>query len=95
MNLDIANMKTIKLFILFFLLTANTICAQNNNSIINNIIDEANNNSQLERLGHELMDVIGPRLVGTPQMANAGDWAINQYKKWGSGNCTRNITTIF
>ena len=29
------------------------------------------------------MDVIGPRLVGTPQMKNAHDWAISTYKKWG------------
>jgi hypothetical protein len=44
---------------------------------------EATENSQLPQLAHELMDVIGPRLVGTPQMKNAHDWAVNTYKKWG------------
>ncbi len=34
-------------------------------------------------LAHELMDVVGPRLVGTPQMKAANDWAIATYKKWG------------
>ncbi|MFT5570390.1 MAG: hypothetical protein ACJAZM_001805 [Cyclobacteriaceae bacterium] len=51
--------------------------------IVDQIVTEANDNSQLERLGHELMDVIGPRLVGTPQMKQAHDWAEAQYKEWG------------
>ena len=44
---------------------------------------EATENSQLENLAHELMDVIGPRLVGTPQMKKANDWAVSKYAKWG------------
>ncbi len=36
--------------------------------------------SQLENIGHELMDLVGPRLVGTPQMLNAHNWAIEKYK---------------
>ena len=44
---------------------------------------EANENSQLPLLAHELLDVIGPRLVGTPQMKNAHDWAVKTYAKWG------------
>lgn len=47
------------------------------------ITKEANENSQLEKLAFELMDVIGPRLVGSPQMKQAGDWAVNKYKDWG------------
>lgn len=52
-------------------------------SIIDNIVQEANENSQLELLGQELMDGIGPRLVGTPQMKQAHDWAVSTYAKWG------------
>lgn len=52
-------------------------------SILEAIENEAKNNSQLEILGQELMDGIGPRLVGTPQMKNAHDWAVNTYKNWG------------
>ena len=51
--------------------------------IIDQIIQEANENSQLEVLGQELMDGIGPRLVGTPQMKQAHDWALKTYAKWG------------
>jgi hypothetical protein len=51
--------------------------------IVQSIVDEANNNSQLEVLAHELFDVIGPRLVGTPQMKQAHDWAVKKYNEWG------------
>ena len=57
--------------------------AQSKDPVVQNIIKEANENSQLEKLGHELMDVIGPRLVGTPQMKQANDWAVAKYKSWG------------
>ena len=52
-------------------------------SLINKMVQEANENSQLEVLGQELLDGIGPRLVGTPQMKEAHDWAVNTYAKWG------------
>lgn len=51
--------------------------------VIKNIVKEATENSRLEILGHELLDVIGPRLVGTPQMKQANDWAVATYKSWG------------
>ncbi|MCA9742495.1 peptidase M28, partial [candidate division KSB1 bacterium] len=38
--------------------------------VLKNIWTETMDNSQLEQLAHELLDVIGPRLVGTPQMKN-------------------------
>ncbi len=47
------------------------------------ITQEAKENSQLEKLAFELMDGIGPRLVGSPQMQQAGDWALGKYKEWG------------
>ena len=52
-------------------------------SVIELIVSEANENSQLEILGQELMDGIGPRLVGTPQMKQAHDWAVDKYSQWG------------
>ena len=52
-------------------------------SVIEQIVSEANENSQLEILGQELMDGIGPRLVGTPQMKQAHDWAVDKYSQWG------------
>lgn len=56
---------------------------QAQNPVIEAIIQEANENSQLENLAHELMDGIGPRLVGSPQMQKAHDWAVSQYQGWG------------
>lgn len=56
---------------------------QAQNPVIEAIIQEANENSQLETLAHELMDGIGPRLVGSPQMQKAHDWAVSQYQGWG------------
>jgi len=47
------------------------------------IVKEANDNSQLKRLAHELMDGVGPRLVGSSKMVQASDWAIAQYAQWG------------
>jgi len=57
--------------------------SQESDEIVSQIVAEANENSQLENLAHELMDMVGPRLVGTPQMKAANDWAIATYKKWG------------
>ena len=74
--------KMIQVFVLF-IMASTAIMAQSKSEIIKKFIKEANENSQLERLGHELLDVVGPRLVGTPQMEHASKWAINQYKKWG------------
>lgn len=51
--------------------------------IVEAIVKEANENSQLERLGHELLDIVGPRLVGTPEMDHAHEWAIQTFEGWG------------
>jgi len=56
--------------------------AQTKQEMVSKIVTEVNENSQLEKLAHELLDVVGPRLVGTPQMKNANDWAVNKYKSW-------------
>ncbi|MBT8274327.1 MAG: M28 family peptidase [Bacteroidia bacterium] len=73
----------IKRILLIVLLSGHLIYAQNSNPVIENIINEANNNSQLEELAYKLLDVVGPRLVGTPQMKNAHDWVASQYEEWG------------
>jgi carboxypeptidase Q len=51
--------------------------------VIQAIISEATTNSQLKRMSHELMDGIGPRLVGSSKMLQASDWAIAQYQQYG------------
>ncbi|MBO9657916.1 MAG: peptidase M28, partial [Chitinophagaceae bacterium] len=51
--------------------------------IVKSIVKEATENSQLKNLAHELLDGIGPRLVGSPQMKQANDWAVAKYNSWG------------
>lgn len=67
--------------ICLFFTTANGF-AQSHDAMVDKITTEATENSQLERLAHELTDVIGPRLVGTPQMQQAHDWAVNTFENW-------------
>lgn len=51
--------------------------------VLQRIWDEGMNRSQLQPLGQALMDSIGPRLTGTPQMAAANAWAVARYTQWG------------
>jgi carboxypeptidase Q len=68
---------------LLFTSSTNLSIAQTKNAVIENMVKEGNGNSQLEKLAHELFDRIGPRLVGTPQMQQANDWAVAKYTDWG------------
>lgn len=71
-----------KLFLSGLLLFASSfVFAQE--KVIDNIIKEARENSQLEKFAHELIDVVGPRLVGSPQMTNAHNWVIKKYADMG------------
>ena len=72
-----------KPFVLGMLFCTSIAMAQNSKPVINAIVKEETTNSQLEKLAHELFDGIGPRLVGTPQMKQANDWAVEKYKSWG------------
>ena len=76
-------MKNILLAFASFAMLAPAIYAQNTEAIVAQIQKEATENSQLETMAHELMDVIGPRLVGTPQMNKAHDWAVERFSQWG------------
>ncbi|WP_118976800.1 M28 family peptidase [Taibaiella koreensis] len=57
--------------------------AQVDTNIIKNIQNEAANHSQMEMLAQQLMDDIGPRLIGSPQLLKANDWLLKTYKSWG------------
>ena len=73
----------IRTIVVFLFLYGNVSFAQTKNPIVENIVKEATENSQLEKLAHELMDQIGPRLVGSPKMQQANDWAVAKYTEWG------------
>src|SRR5690554_3203089 len=57
--------------------------AQEHKQIVDKIVKEGTENSQLEKLAYEVTDLIGPRLVGTPQMQESHDWAVATFKGWG------------
>ncbi|MBC7616199.1 MAG: peptidase M28, partial [Pedobacter sp.] len=59
--------QNILLFLVAMLSCSSLTFAQSKDPIIEKMVKEANENSQLEKLAHELLDQIGPRLVGTPQ----------------------------
>src|SRR5690606_37330973 len=56
---------------------------QNLEPVVLDIIKEAKEHSELEQLAFELLDVVGPRLVGTPQMTKANEWALKTFERWG------------
>ncbi|MCY3746763.1 MAG: hypothetical protein OXH05_11090, partial [Acidobacteria bacterium] len=51
--------------------------------VIRAIWEEGVERSQVMELGHVMMDVIGPRLTGSPGMEAANDWAIRKFEEWG------------
>ena len=63
--------------------TAQTKTAEQLNPVVQNFVNEAQNNSQLESMAHELLDEIGPRLVGTPEMLASNNWTAEKMKSWG------------
>lgn len=77
--------RNLKSFGLAFLLLSSTaIFAQNKDAVVAAIVREAQVNSQLENYAFELVDMIGPRLVGSPQMQQAHDWVVKQYTALGA-----------
>lgn len=57
--------------------------AQDLDPVVQAIIKEGTENSQLNNYAFELLDEIGPRLVGTPQMMQAHNWVVDNYKQIG------------
>ncbi len=68
------------IFALFLSLSS---IAQDQAQFIDQVMKETYEASQLETLAYELLDEIGPRLVGTPEMQQAHDWAVAKFKTWG------------
>jgi hypothetical protein len=50
------------------------------------IREEGLERSRLEWIVHHLTDVYGPRLTGSPNLENAGRWAIETMESWGLRN---------
>jgi hypothetical protein len=50
---------------------------------INRIYEEGMQRSQVAKIAQVLLDSIGPRLTGSPNMTRAQDWAVSLLKSWG------------
>src|SRR5699024_6919255 len=75
--------KNLLLTILMLFAISSISIGQQKDPTVESIIEEAKQNSHLKTLAHELMDEIGPRLVGTPQNKEARDWAVDKFESWG------------
>ncbi len=51
--------------------------------VIREMWTEGMEQSQTEPLAHMLVDVIGPRLAGSPGLEQAQDWLLETYEGWG------------
>ena len=51
--------------------------------VLQRIWDEGMNRSQVQPLAQTLMDSIGPRLTGSPNIQAAYDWAVRTDGSWG------------
>jgi len=47
---------------------------------------EETNNSRIMWIIHEIADVYGPRVTGTPNLKAADDWAVKTMTSWGLAN---------
>lgn len=59
--------KPVSLLVASFFLCSVAVIAQTKEEMVEAMVKEATENSHLESLAHELLDQIGPRLIGTPQ----------------------------
>ena len=51
--------------------------------VIARLWHEGMESSQVERLAQTLLDSLGPRLTGSPEMKAASDWVVATYRSWG------------
>ena len=66
----------------FVLLSAAPVSAQSDPNL-QRIWRLGMDSSHVQQLSQALLDSIGPRLTGSPELRAASDWAISQYKSWG------------
>jgi len=52
-------------------------------AVIKRIYNVGMDSSRLVTEAHVLLDSLGPRLMGTPNIKRAQDWLVSQYKAWG------------
>jgi carboxypeptidase Q len=61
--------------------------AQQDVSVVDKIIDEGRNRSEVMAHLDHLTNKIGPRLTSSDRLTQACEWAKSQFEKWGLKNC--------
>ena len=80
-------MKRLLSFVLLVGLSTLSLRAQTTDAdIIQQIRTEGFDNSQVMMLMHNLTDVYGPRLTGSPSLREAGHWVLGVAAGWGLEN---------
>lgn len=67
----------------FFWAQGSSSIRENLNPVVENFVNEVNAHSQLEEMAYELLDGIGPRLVGSPEMLASNEWSADKLRSWG------------
>jgi len=68
------------------MLFATPVAAQQDSTtaaVLSRIQRLATDSSRTEMLAHKLLDSIGPRLTGSPDIKRANDWLVATYRGWG------------
>ncbi len=74
------------LSLLFLSVPASPLAAQTfptNDPVLRRIWSEGMERSQLRALAQPLLDSIGPRLTGSPNLRAGNDWLVQRYAGWG------------
>ena len=74
------------LFCLMLAATPMTAQAPSVSEVYAQIRAEETNNSKIMWIIHEVADVYGPRVTGTPSLKAADDWAVKTMASWGLSN---------
>src|SRR5688572_16501096 len=61
--------------------------ARQETSVVDKIIDEGSNRSEVMKHLDHLTNGIGPRLTSSDRLTRAGAWARHQFEAWGLKNC--------
>lgn len=64
-----------------------------NDPVIKRIYAIGMDSTDVYRQAHVLLDSLGPRLLGSPDLKRASDWLVNTYKSWGIGAKQENFGT--
>src|SRR5579872_3983821 len=78
--------KSCARFIALCLLAALPVSAQAPTDINTQIRAEETDHSKIMWLIHEIADVHGPRVTGSPNLRSAEDWAVSTFNSWGMKN---------